>query len=157
LRICMKWLSISGWTYLIFVLHAGFARDVAIGACAPHLILAGLFLMVVRLNSRDGIALAAAWGFLSDCLVEGRLGADVVVFVVAAGAVRQLSGRWSLRAAWRAGAISTGVVWGAVVASTANRMLADGLLAHGRTLDLATLAIPAAGSAIYTGVLVAVI
>jgi cell shape-determining protein MreD len=153
----MKWLSITGWTYLVFALHAGFAREMAIGACAPHLILAGLVLMVLRLNGRDGIALAAGWGFLSDCLVEGRLGADVVVFVLAAGVVRQLSVRWSLRVPWRAGAFSIGLVWGAVVASTAVRMLADGILADGRTLDLATLAIPAAGSAIYTGVLVAVL
>src|SRR5690349_14458499 len=128
LRICMKWLSITGWTYLVFALHAGFAREMAIGACAPHLILAGLVLMVLRLNGRDGIALAAGWGFLSDCLVEGRLGADVVVFVLAAGVVRQLSVRWSLRVPWRAGAFSIGLVWGAVVASTAVRMLADGIL-----------------------------
>jgi len=43
-------------------------------------------------------------------------------------------------------------VWSAVAASASIRMLADR-----RTLDLATLAIPAAGSAIYTGILVAVI
>jgi hypothetical protein len=36
-------------------------------------------------------------------------------------------------------------------------MLAGGMPADGRILDLVTLAIPAAGSAIYTGVLVAVI
>jgi rod shape-determining protein MreD len=158
----MKWLWIIAATYLVFVLHAGFACEMAIGGCAPHLVLAGLVLMVLRLNGRDGIALAAAWGFLSDCLVEGRLGADVVAFVLAACAVRQLSVRWNLRVAWRAGAISIGLVWGAIVAGTAIRvladgMLADGMLADGRTLDLGTLAMSAAGSAIYTGVLVAVI
>jgi rod shape-determining protein MreD len=153
----MKWLAIIGWTYLVFVLHSAFAREVAIGACAPHVILAGLVLMILRLNGRDGIVLAAAWGFLSDCLVEGRLGADVAAFVLAACAVRHLCVRWNLRVPWRAGAFSIGVVWGAVIVSTGIRMLADGMLSDGRTLDLARLAIPTAGSAIYTGMLVAVI
>jgi hypothetical protein len=80
-----------------------------------------------------------------------------VCFGLAALALRQLSGRSNLRAPWRAGAISIGLGWVTIVASTAIRMLADGMLADVQTHDLATLAIPAAGSAIYTGALVAVI
>jgi rod shape-determining protein MreD len=147
----MRWLWIIVATYLVFVVHSGFARELAIGGCAPHLILAGLVLMIVRTNGRKGIALAAVWGFLSDCLIEGRLGADVVCFVLSACAVRQASVRWSLRVPWRAGAISVAVVWGAVVASSSLRMLADG-----RTPALATLAISAAGPAVYTGLLATV-
>jgi rod shape-determining protein MreD len=146
----MKWLWTIAATYLVFVLHSGFARELAIGGCAPHLILAGLVLMIVGANGSEGIALAAVWGVLSDCLVEGRLGADVVGFSLAAFAIRQLSGRWNLRAPWRAGAISVALVWGVVVASTSVWVLADG-----RTPELATLAVSAAGSAIYTGLLVA--
>jgi hypothetical protein len=148
----MKWLCISGWTYLVFVLHSGIAREMAVGGCAPHLILAGFILMILWTTGREAAALAAAWGFLSDCLVEGRLGADVVAFVLVAFAVRQLSVRWNPRAPWRAGAIAVAVVWGEFVAIGSFRMLADG-----RTPHLAALVLPATGSAIYTGLLVAML
>src|SRR5262249_24042348 len=152
LRIRMKWLWIVGWTYLIFVLHSGFAREVAIAGCTPNLILAGLVLMILRTTGHGAVAVAAVWGLLSDCLIEGRLGADVVSFLLTACAVRQLSVHWNLRSPWRAGAISIVLVWVELVASSNFRVLADG-----RTPDPAALALSAAGAAVYTGLLVAIL
>jgi rod shape-determining protein MreD len=146
----MKWLRFIGWTYLVFVLHSGFAREMAIGGCAPHLILAGLVLMILRTTGREAVALAAVWGLLSDCLVDGRLGADVLSFVLAAFALRQSSMRWNLRSPWRSGAISVVIVWGEFVASGSFRMLAEG-----QSPDFAALALSGPGPAVYTGLLVA--
>jgi hypothetical protein len=148
----MKWLWIISWTYLVFVLHSGFAREVAVAGCTPNLILAGLVLMILRTTGLGAVALAALWGFLSDCLVEGRLGVDVVSFALTACAVRQVSAHWNMRSPWRAGAISTVLVWAALVASSSFRVLADA-----RTPHLPTVALSATGSAVYTGLLVAIL
>src|SRR5262245_41288088 len=148
----MKWFCMIGWTYLVFVLHSGFAREAAVAGCIPNLILAGLVLMILRTTGRGAVALAAVWGFLSDCLVEGRLGANVVSFVLTACALKRLSVHWNLRSPWRVGAISIVLVWGELVASGSFRVLADG-----RTPNLLPLALSAPGSAVYTGVLVAIL
>jgi rod shape-determining protein MreD len=148
----MKWLWTIAWTYLVFVLHSGLAREAAVGGCAPHLVLAGLVLMVLRITGREAIALAAVWGFLSDCLVEGRLGVDVMFFVLTTMALRQLNARWNLRSPWRAAVVSMTFVWGELVASGSFRILAEG-----QTPDLPPLAHSAAGSAVYSGLLVAML
>jgi len=146
----MKWLWITGWTYLVFVLHSGFARELAIAGCTPHLILAGLILMTVRSGGRQGILLAGGWGLLSDSLTDGRLGVDVVHLTLAALAVQQVHARWPLSSAWRLGALSVVVVWAEVVASTSVRMLSGGQSPH-----LPAIVPHAAGPALYTALVVA--
>jgi rod shape-determining protein MreD len=151
----MRWLWIISWSYLIFVLHSGFARELRIGGCVPHLLLAGLILMTVRTagslgTGRLGICLAALWGLLSDCLTDGRLGADVITFVLVAFVIRQMHARWGLTSPARAGVVTAALVAAALVASTSLRLLPDG-----RIPDLAALGTYAAGSAAYTGFLAA--
>ncbi len=146
----MKYIGITTWTYLIFVLHTGIARDLTVAGCVPNLLLAGLVLLLVRVRGRSGIAMAAAWGLLSDALTDGRLGPDVICFSLTAYAVRQFHARWNLNSPWKSGVLSSVVVAGEMVAATSLRLLADG-----RSPELSTLGAHAVGSALYTGILVA--
>ena len=146
----MRWLWIVMWTYLVFALHTGFAREMQIAGCVPHLMLAGLVLMTIRIPGRARHFVAAGWGIISDCLTEGRMGADVVAFVLAAYCIRCMSPRWNLESPLRAGMLSGLIVWAVIAVSTVVRMLPDGHLP-----GLALLGRHAAGSAIYTAVLVA--
>jgi len=146
----MRWFWILAWTYLIFVLHTGLARSLAVGWCTPHLVLAGLVLLTVRMPGREGLVVAAGWGLLSDCLADGRLGPDVVSFVLATAVIRHLSCRWNLKSSEMAGAASGTIVWAALVVSAGLRMFPGG-----RILDLAGPVRFAAGPGLYTGVLIA--
>lgn len=147
----MKWLWTMGWTYLIYVLHSGFARELTIAGCTPHLVLAGLLLMTIRIGGRQGVLLAGGWGLLSDALSDGQLGADVACFACLVCMVQRLNARWNLSSPWRLGAISVVVVGAEVVASTSLRMSVGG-----QSLHLPTILAHAAGSALYTGLVVAV-
>ena len=60
---------VTACSYAIFVLHSAVARDLAIAGFAPHLILAGLIVVIVlRVGHAQGVLLAAIWGILADCL-----------------------------------------------------------------------------------------
>ena len=147
----MQWIWICAWTYFIFVLQSSVARELAIGECAPHLVLAGLILMAVRVPGRNGLLLAALWGLLSDCLSDARLGADIIGFVLAT-LVAQWGGiRLGLSSPWRLGGLSVVLVWCASVLSAGLRMHADS-----RVASLAACCITALGSALYTGAVVGV-
>jgi len=148
----VRWLWIVLWTYLVFVLHAGFARELQIGKCTPHLALAGLIPLAVRASGRRGIVVAAVWGLLSDCLSDGRLGTDVIVFVLAACCTRRAGARWNLIAPWRTGVFSAVTAWGALVACASLR-----LLSAGGSPPFTALGLQAAGSAVYTGLLAALV
>jgi hypothetical protein len=148
----MRWIWILVWTYLIFVLHTGVGRLMAVAGGAPHLALAGMVLMTLRISGREGLVLAAGWGFISDCLTEGRLGPDVMTFVLAGSVIRKLSCRWNLNSPGIAGAASGAIVWGALVIAAGLRIFPDGKLP-----DLWVPVWHAAGSGIFTGVLVAVV
>jgi rod shape-determining protein MreD len=148
----MRWFWILAWTYLIFVLHTGLVRSLAAGGCTPHLVLAGLVLMSLRTSGREGLALAAGWGLLSDCLADGRLGPEVVAFVLATFVISHLSRRWNLKSPVMAGAAACAIVWGTPAISAGLRMFPDG-----RNSVLAAPVWLAAGSALYTGILVAAV
>jgi len=147
----MRWLWILAWTYLVFTVQTAFASSLAIGGCAPHLVLAGVVLMTRRVPERTGLVVAGVWGLLSDCLTDGRLGPDVVAFVLAAALMSRLSDRWNLKSPGISAAAGVAIVWVALVISAALRMVPDG-----RIHALATLAGHAARSAIWTGALVAI-
>ncbi|MGE5192488.1 MAG: rod shape-determining protein MreD [Deltaproteobacteria bacterium] len=146
----MRWLWIFAWTYLVFVLQTAFVREMQIAGCVPHLVLTGLVLLTIRFPGRAGLFLAAGWGLLSDCVASGPLGTDIVTFILAAYAIRQFAPRSKLHSPARAGALAGLIVFAVLVVSTSLRMLADG-----RTPDLPALARYAAGSAIYSGAVVA--
>ena len=147
----MRWLWIFAWTYLVFAVQTAFAGSLAIAGCAPHLVLAGVVLMTRRVPERAGLVVAAGWGLLSDCLTDGRLGPEIVAFVVAAALMSRLSGRWNLKSPGFSAAAGVAIVWVALVISAGLRMVPDG-----RIHALATLAGHAARSAIWTGALVAI-
>jgi rod shape-determining protein MreD len=148
----MKCLSIILWTYVVFVLHSALAARLAIGGCSPHLALVGLVLMAVRMGGRQGLLVAAGWGFLSDLLTGDRLGADVACFVAACFIVQCVGARWDLRSSWKVGALSIAVVWCVIAVTLSLRMLPD-LRGPGG----AALCAFASGSALYSGILVAAV
>ena len=147
----MQWIWICAWTYLMFVLQSSMAHGLSIGGCAPHLVLAGLILMAVRLSGRNGLLLAALWGLLSDCLSDARLGADVIGFVLVTLVAQWGDVRLGLRSPWRLGGLSVVLVWSASVLSNGLRMHADGRLASFRSFCITAL-----GSALYTGAIVGI-
>jgi len=148
----MMWLWVIAWTYLIFVLHTGIAQTLAIGGCAPHLVLAGLVVMTVRLSARRGVLLAAGWGLLLDCLGEGRPGVHLVALTLATLTVQEVHSRWALYSPWRLGLVAS-VVAGALVAATASLPVFAGV----PSADLRVILVHAAGSALTTGVAAAII
>ncbi len=148
----MRWFWIILWTYLIFVLQSGFAHAMPIGGYAPHLLLAGLTLMTVRTGGRPSLCLAAAWGMLSDCLTDGRFGADLVGYVLVAFVIGQCNARWDLTSPARAGVVTIVIVGVVQVASIIRHLPPDG-----RLPDPGALGKFALGSALYTGLLVALV
>ncbi len=148
----MQWLCIFAWTYTIFVVHSGFARALAIYGCTPHLVLAGLILMAVRVCARQGLLFAAGWGLLLDCLGTGRIGINVVALTLAAAAVQQIHARWPLQTPWRLGTAAFFVIGFESIASAGLP-----LLAGGQSPNLRLLVVHAAGSAVYSGLVVAMV
>jgi rod shape-determining protein MreD len=118
----------------------------AIGGCAPHLALAGLVLMAMRIPGRRALLLAAVWGLLSDCLSDSRLGADVIGFVLAVLFLKWGSIRLGLYSPWRLAGFSTPIAWCCTTFSLWLRMHADG-----RVAGLWDCCITALGSALYAG------
>jgi rod shape-determining protein MreD len=117
----------------------------------PHLVLAGLILMAVRVSGRQGLPLAAIWGLLSDCLSDARLGADVIGFVFAVLVVQWGGFRLGLSSPWRLGVLSVALVWCSSTLSVWLRMYAEG-----RADSLSAYCVTALGSALYTGAVVGI-
>jgi rod shape-determining protein MreD len=145
-----KLLIISICTYTIFVLHTSLTRDLAIAGIAPHLVLAGLAVMTTRVERVQAVWLAAAWGLLADCLAEGRLGSSMVCFTIFAVFVQPASHPGRTGFAWKLGALSIPVGWGLLLADQLWRGLGREL-----KIDIGALAIQAAGTSIYTGLIIA--
>jgi rod shape-determining protein MreD len=147
----VRWLLIFAWTYLVFVLQSSVARELAIGGCAPHLLLAGLILMTARVSGRTGLLLAAFWGLLSDCLSDARLGADVIGFVLIAWVVQWGGIRLGLSSPWRLGALSAVLIWCAGMLSACLQMHADG-----RVASLWAFCVISLRTGLYTGAVVGI-
>ncbi len=147
----MQWLWIILWTYTVFVVHSGYARALAIGGSAPHLVLAGLMLMIVRVSGRRGLLLAAGWGLLLDCLGTDRIGINLVGLTLTAWMVQQIHASWPVTASWRLGSL-------AAIAAGIEFIAASGLRAASTAPgpEFRAILTAAAGSALYTGLWVAV-
>ena len=145
----MNWLKFTLWTYLVFALHSGVASSLAVAGYAPQLVLAGLVLMTSRMAGRQGLLAAALWGLLADCLTEGRLGAGIVCFSLSTWLLQRCTGRSNSSVPWRIAVFSVPLIWADLVAMAVLRGLSDG-----RPIDLRGLCIHAAGSAVYTGMII---
>jgi rod shape-determining protein MreD len=147
----MQCLWIVVWTYTVFVLHSGYARALSIYGSRPHLVLVGLVLMIVRVNGRRGLLIAAGWGLLLDCLGTERLGMNLIGLTLTAWAVQQIDARWPLSSPWRLGAL-------AALAAGIEFIAASGLwtLSGVPGLEFKRIVAAAAGSAVYSGLCVAV-
>jgi rod shape-determining protein MreD len=145
----MRWLKFTLWTYLVFVLHSAFSTILTVAGYTPNLLLAGLVVITCRIAGRQGLLAAALWGLLADCLTESRLGAGMVCFSLAAYLLQGGSMRWNGRIPWRIAAFSLPLTWAAMVGMAVLRAQTDG-----RPSDHYGLCIHAAGSAIYTAVVI---
>jgi rod shape-determining protein MreD len=146
----MNWLKFTLWTYLVFVLHSAVAARLAVAGYPPHLVLAGLILMARRMTPRQGLLAAALWGILTDCLTNGRLGAGIVCFSLTRWVLQRCLGRRSSSLPLRLAVCSTTLIWANIVGMAVLRGLSDG-----QAFDLRELCVTAAGSAVYTGIIIA--
>ncbi|HEY3968397.1 MAG TPA: rod shape-determining protein MreD [Planctomycetaceae bacterium] len=145
----MKFVLIAACTYAICALHSAIAHDLAIAGIAPHLILAGLVVIVVRVGQAQGVLLAAVWGVLADCLSEGRLGPQIVCYAIATLILRYAANQSRINSTWSLAALSLPLIGSVLLINQVCRSFADG-----RSIDFVPLAIHSAGSALYTGVIV---
>lgn len=148
----MKWLTLILWTYLVFVVQSSFAWKLAIAGCSPHLMLAGLIVTTLHFSMRQAVLMGASWGLISDCLNDGRLGADVASFALTALAVHSVLVRKNPGSQVRLVALTGILVWSTIIGSAGLRNVHD---VQGSAL--AALCGRAAGSAIYTAALVALV
>jgi rod shape-determining protein MreD len=148
----MKWLTLVLWTYLVFVVQSGFASKLAIAGCSPHLVLAGLIVTILHFSARQAVLVAACWGLISDFLGDGRLGVDVALFALSAMVVQSVVVRKHLSSRVRLVTVTGILVWANVIGSASLRSVADG-----RGLTFAALCGRAAGSAVYTAALIALV
>lgn len=148
----MKPLLLIACTYTIFVLHSALARDLAIAGFAPHLILAGLIVMTVRVSRAQGVLLAASMGLLADCLTEGPLGPNLICCTLVSAVLPQVASKWRDRIPLKLAVTSIPLIGCALLVSPVWHSFAGG-----RTIDVVVLAINATGSALYTAMLVCVV
>ena len=106
--------------------------------------------MTCRIAGRQGLLAAALWGLLADCLTDGRLGAGVVYFSLSTWVLKRFTGRRNSSVPWRVAVMSVPLIWAAIVGMAVLRGLSDG-----RPSDLRGLCVHAAGSAVYTGMVIA--
>jgi rod shape-determining protein MreD len=111
-----------------------------------------MVLMTVRTGGRQHVFFAAGWGLLLDCLGEGRMGVNLVALTLAALAVQSFQAQWPLNSLWRAGVVAAIVVGIEFGVSTVLLILAAGL-----GPDLRMIVTHAAGSALYSGIVIAVL
>lgn len=147
----MTWLKFTFSTYIIFVLHSAAAASLAVAGFAPNFVLAGLILMACRLAGRQGLLAAALWGLLADCMTSGRLGAGIICFSLSTWVLQRCTERGNSSLPWRLAVLSVPLLWADIVGMDLLRGLSDG-----RPVDLQGLCLPAAGSAVYTAIVVAV-
>lgn len=147
----MKHIILVVCIYSIVVLHSALARDLAVSGFAPHLILAGLVVITVHVSRAQGIFLAALLGLTADCLAEGRLGLNLIGWVIAAAILQRAASPRGVPVPWKLAASSMPLVWGLLFGGQWLGSLADG-----RNIALAVLAIQSAGAALYTALIVAV-
>jgi len=139
----MNWLKFTIWTYIVFVMHSSVATSLAIAGCGPHLV-------AQRMTPRQGLLAAALWGLLADCLTNGCLGAGVVGFSLSTWVLQRCLGRRNDGFLLRLVALSSPLIWADIVGMAVLRGLSDG-----HSVDLRAQCVQAAGSAAYTGILVA--
>lgn len=147
----MNWLKLTLWTYFVFTLHSTLAVSLAVAGFTPHLVLAGLTLLVSRTTARQGLLTAALWGLLADCLTDGRSGAGVICFSLTTWILQKFMEPANYGPTWKILALSVPVTFANIVGTAALRTLADGHL-----VDLREFCLLAAGSAVFTGILVAI-
>ena len=85
-----KWISLIALTYTLFVLQGSLAPALAVQGVTPHLVLAALVPLVLRMPARLGLAIAATWGLLCDCLAADGMGAHLIAFGLIALALQLL-------------------------------------------------------------------
>lgn len=146
----MKWPIVIIATYAAFVLQTAVARDLAVCGFAPRLDLAALIVVTAQVGGVPALLLAAAWGFLADCFTAGPLGTNVACFAVLACALQRAVARWRIASARRLAAATVPLVWCCVVAGELPRAATGA-----GPVDLGALALAAAGTALYTAVVVA--
>ncbi len=146
----MKFVLVAACTYAIFVLHSALAHDLTIAGIAPHLVLAGLVVIVVRVGHVQGMLLAATWGALADCISEGRLGPNIVCYAIATLILHRTANQSRINSTWSLAALSLPLIGSVLLIGQFWRSFADG-----RTIDFARLAVNSAGSAVYTSIIVA--
>jgi rod shape-determining protein MreD len=146
----MKFALLIAITYAVFVLHVAFARELAVGGAMPHIIAAGLAVFATRLPRWHALGLAVLWGLLADGLSGDRFGPHLAVFVVLVQALRVSARRPTGVRPWVAAVLTAPGAGCALAAShLANRM---GDL---NGAALATIVTHAAGSGVYTAIMVA--
>jgi rod shape-determining protein MreD len=148
----MNWLKLTLWTYFIFVLHFTVAARLAIAGFAPHFMLAGLSLLAWRATSRQALLTGALWGLLADCLTDGRLGAGLICFLLSTWVLQRCTVQSNRGPSWKLAIFSVPVIFAAIVGTAGLRMLFDI-----RPVDWQALCIDAAGSAVFTGILIVII
>lgn len=147
----MNWLKLTLWTYVVFTLHATLAASLAVAGFTPHLVLAGLCLLASRTTARQGLLTGALCGLLADGLTDGRLGTGVICFSLSTLMLQHVAGPSNRGLSWKLPALSVPLIFANIVGTAALRTLADG-----RPVDLGALCLAAAGSAVFTGILVAI-
>ena len=145
----MNWLKFTLWTYFVFALHSSVATRLTIAGYTPHLVLAGWMLMAQRMTPRHGLLAAVLWGLLTDCLTNGRLGAGIVCFTLSTWVLQRCLGRRDNSFLLRLTVLSAPLIWADIVGMAVLRGLSDG-----HSIDLRAQCVQAAGSAIYTGIIV---
>ena len=147
----MNWLKFTLWTYLIFALHSTVAPSLAFAGYVPNLVLAGLVIMTCRISGKAGLMAAALWGLLADCLADGPLGAGIACFSLSTWMLQRCTTRWRNNLSWRIAVVSAPLIW---LDSVGMAYLRGQFGGH--PADLPALCAFAAGSAIYTGLVIAV-
>jgi rod shape-determining protein MreD len=145
----MNWFKFTLWTYLVFVLHSSLAASLAIAGSAPQLVLAGWILVIRRMPPRQGLLAAALWGLLADCQTNGRLGAGIVCLSISTWILQRCLGRRNDNSLLTLVVLSSPLIWADIVGMAVLRGLSDG-----HSVNMRAQCIQAAGSAIYTGIIV---
>jgi rod shape-determining protein MreD len=146
----MKWLLVAPATYLVFALQTSLADSLTVAGCVPNLPLAGLLLMAGHGTGWRGLVMAAVWGLIADCLADGRLGPDLICCTICLLVFEHGHAQWNLGSPWRLVAISIPLVLFESAATGAMRALLDG-----HAIDWQRLCLFAAGSSVWTVVVVA--
>jgi rod shape-determining protein MreD len=139
-------------TYAVFTLQTSLPALVGGNAWLPHFVLAGLAWVAWRFSSNAGLVAAAFWGALADGLSPDPAGIEVVGFTTCAWLVQQTRAR-TVRCPMPGLALLAGAL---VLAETSCAAAARLALAQ-RTIVPRALLLQAAGPAVATALLVALV